>query len=883
MRAMSTQERAERVEALFHAALELATGERADFLSDACAADEAVRVEVESLLQSHRPGGDFLESPALGISAAEVAARLLEEGESPVAGQRFGAYRLLREIGRGGAGAVYLAVRDDDEYRKQVAVKLLKRGRFTREVARRFRRERQILADLEHPNIARLLDGGTTETGLPYFVMEYVEGVAIDDYCDAHGLDLDARLKLFREVCAAVEFAHRRGVVHRDIKPSNILVTAEGTPNLIDFGIAKISPLARAARESAATPTAERAMTPEYASPEQMRGGTVGEASDVYSLGVLLYRLLAGRPPYRLAGKSPYEIVRAVCEEEVEKPSQAIGDCELRITDPKNPSSNPQSPIPNPKSLRGDLDNIVLTALRKEPARRYPSVSQLSEDIRRHLEGLPITARKDALTYRGAKFLRRNRAYAFPTLAVALLCLLIGASLALYVVRSRARGSVAVLPFTNTGGGPLAEYLCDGMTDVLIDDLSSLRRLSVSGRNSVFNYRGKAIDLRTAGRALGVETVLTGDLTKDGDIILINLSLSESSDGQLIWSKQYRGYILDIQTLQQEMAQDVAGELGFEYGEEQRRAQTPGTANAEAFALYLNGRYNWNKRTPFYLNRAYDYFRKATELDPNYALAYSGMADSYSVLGAYRRLRPAESFGKAKVAATKALEINPALPEGHASLALVKWLYEWDWAGAESEFRRAIELNPRYVLAHQWYGLFLGEMGRFDEAVAEEHRALQLDPLSVPVIANLGRVYFFARRYDKSLEQFKLAGTMGVSFGDLPVNTLDVFEQKGMVDELIPMQDNPALKQALATGDMKTYWRKKLELLDKHDWTCLYDEAVLLARLGENDRAAEQLNRAYDSRDHLMTQLKVNPAFDGLRADPHFIALLRRMNLDKYR
>jgi eukaryotic-like serine/threonine-protein kinase len=413
-----------RVEELLDAALELEPRERRRFLEGACAGAPELRREVESLLACETKADGFLDAPALAFSAD------LFEGEGPAddrAGQTFGRYRVVREIGRGGMGAVFLAERADGEFRQRVALKVVRRSFADTELKRRFRQERQILASLNHPNIARLLDGGVSADGEPFLAMEYVEGARIDAYADAHRLSTEGRLRLFREVCAAVQYAHQNLVIHRDLKPSNILVTADGTPKLLDFGIAK---LLDADAEGEHTVTQLGVMTPEYASPEQVRGESVTTASDVYSLGVVLYELLAGRRPYRVRSGKPDAVARAVCEQEPERPSAAFRAGERREdggtggrgdgkTDKSslNDSGSPRRPVapsashPVPPSrLRGDLDNIVLMAMRKEPARRYASAAQLSEDIRRHMDGLPVSARKDTFKYRAAKFVRRNRA-----------------------------------------------------------------------------------------------------------------------------------------------------------------------------------------------------------------------------------------------------------------------------------------------------------------------------------------------------------------------------------------------------------------------------------------------------------------------------------------
>ena len=405
---------------LFHAALEREPAARERFLREACAGDSGLLGRVLSLVSADEEAGDFIAGPAL-IPLGE----LLAEAEKPpaVSGQRVGSYEIVRELGRGGMGAVYLAVRADEQFDKRVAVKVVKRGMDTDFVLRRFARERQVLASLDHPNIARLLDGGATEDGLPYFVMEYVEGAPVNQYSDEHRLSITGRLELFRRICAAVSYAHQNLIVHRDLKPSNILVTRDGTPKLLDFGIAKLLNPELSAETVDQTATAMRLMTPEYASPEQVRGAPITTASDVYSLGVLLYELLTGRRPYRLKNRTAEEVVSAVCEQAPERPSTAVsraadtpadGADNVRPRAPVTPAAIADTRDTEPARLRralaGDLDTIILKALRKEPQRRYASVEQFSEDVRRHLEGLPVAAQRDTFAYRTNKFIGRHRA-----------------------------------------------------------------------------------------------------------------------------------------------------------------------------------------------------------------------------------------------------------------------------------------------------------------------------------------------------------------------------------------------------------------------------------------------------------------------------------------
>lgn len=405
-----TPARWQQVKALFQQVAELPPSERALFLAQIAADDETLRAEVGKLLDADEQADEFLEASPL----PEI--QLTTNGVAP--GQTIGNYRLLRELGRGGMGTVYLAERDDEQFRQQVAIKIIRRGMDTEDILRRFRTERQILASLNHPNIARLLDGGSTPDGRPYYVMEFIEGRFIDDYCAAQQLALTDRLKLFRQVCAAVHFAHQHLVIHRDLKPSNIMVTAAGEVKLLDFGIAKLL----TPEDPNATLTNLGLMTPAYASPEQVRGETVTTATDVYALGVILYELLSGHSPYRVPNDTVNELTRVICEQEPLKPSLAVTHKQpTTLASARLPLQQPPAAI---RHLQGDLDNITLMALRKDPPRRYASVEQFSEDLRRHLEGLPVSARPDTFRYRAGKFVRRNRSLTIA--AVLLLLTLLG-------------------------------------------------------------------------------------------------------------------------------------------------------------------------------------------------------------------------------------------------------------------------------------------------------------------------------------------------------------------------------------------------------------------------------------------------------------------------
>jgi feruloyl esterase len=433
----------ERAKELFDAALDLRPSERPAFLAQNCH-DETLRRQIEELLLNYQQAGNFLDDPVVcGWSdahtaeepcpsksdPAELATVTSLEIEDPMVGRLLGAYKLIRRIGQGGMAAVFLAVRADDTYRKEVAIKLVQPGSDRHELLNRFRNERQTLAGLDHPNIVKLLDGGSTPEGLPFLVMDYVEGTPIDDYCDRHNLRIDGRLRLFSKVCEAVQYAHQKSIVHRDLKPSNILVTGQGTPKLLDFGIAKVLNPIPSAQGLVLTQTGMRCMTPAYASPEQMRGKSITTATDIYSLGVVLYELLTGHRPYKLTQHTPAEVERAICEQDPETPSTAVSRVETEtsttgIPITKTPEVVSQTREGEPdklrRRLRGDLDNIVLKALQKEPARRYASVEEFSQDIERHLQQLPVRARRSTIAYRASKFAQRHKIEVASVITIAL-------------------------------------------------------------------------------------------------------------------------------------------------------------------------------------------------------------------------------------------------------------------------------------------------------------------------------------------------------------------------------------------------------------------------------------------------------------------------------
>jgi TolB-like protein/Tfp pilus assembly protein PilF/tRNA A-37 threonylcarbamoyl transferase component Bud32 len=875
-----TPDRWKQVKGVLGAALDRPAEERGALVEAACAGDAELRTEVESLLASAGAAHEFLET-----AARPALLRPPAEGRPEArAGARIGPYRVLSEIGRGGMGAVYLAERDDQEYRKQVAIKLVRGDADSASVVRRFRQERQILAELDHPNIARLLDGGTTDEGLPYFVMEYVEGAPIDAYCEARKLTVKGRLELFRTVCAAIGDAHRKRVVHRDLKPSNILVTAEGTPKLVDFGIAKLMTPTSGSEHTA---TGTHLMTPEYGSPEQWRGGPVTAASDIYSLGVLLYRLLTGQSPYRAGPDQPHELGRAICEEDPAPPSAAAA-------------------APTRHQLAGDLDAIVLKAMRKEPERRYGSAAELSEDIRRHLEGLPVAARKDGIVYRAGRLVRRNRAVGLTVLTMAAMAILVSALVYRWarVPGPRAPAgpagaitSLAVLPLTNLSRDPEQEYFADGMTEALITDLSQIGSLRVVSRTSIMRYKGTARPVPEVAGELNVDGVVEGSVLRSGNRVRITAQLIRASDDRHLWAQSYEREMSDILSLQGTVAEAIAGEIkGRLTAQEQARLTSRPPVNPRAYLAYVRGRYFWNKRNEESLKTATTYFEEALREDPGYARAYSGLADSYFYRGyAFGRAVPREAMPKAKAAALKALALDDTMAEAHTSLGMVRFFYDWDWPGAAIEFRRAIELDPNYATAHHVYAAFLSITGRHDESVAEARRALEVDPLSLPVNQMLGLVLRRAGRYDEAIEQYRKTLELDPSFAMAVENLGIAYAGKGLAQQAVeaflkadalagkdPAQLR-ALRRAYEQRGMPGFREEGARATVAAGWDGWHwvtpQIAEAYAILGRRDEAMTWLEKAYAARSASL--LWIDPDWPEMRSDPRFQDLLRRIGLPR--
>jgi eukaryotic-like serine/threonine-protein kinase len=652
-------ERWDQVKELFALALERDPDERTSFLRQACAGDDSLRTEIESLLSSFDGAATFLEDcPAADLLSAQSRA---------LAGKKIGAYRVLREIGQGGMAVVYLGERDDQNYRKQVAIKMVKPGIDTEQVLDRFRNERQTLAALDHSNIVKLLDGGSSEDGSPYLVMEYVEGLPIDQYCDLHKISIDDRLRLFRQVCSAVQYAHENLVIHRDLKPGNILIAKGGVPRLLDFGIAKLlNP--EFFQTALVTRTNWRPMTPEYASPEQIRGRAVTTATDVYSLGVLLYELLTGHRPYRSAGQSLLEIERLVCETEPERPSAAIswgeettsrdGDERTAVTPESVSNQRGLQPAELRRRLRGDLDTIVMKALRKEPERRYGSVEEFSEDIERCLTGMPVRARKSTVAYRGARFLHRHK----ESLAAALVVLGVVAGIAIWQVHRlsrqnaavskaknaqvQARRSVAILGFKNLSRHPETAWISTALSEMLTAELAAGEQLRTVPNETVARTKidlglgdveSLSRDVLTQVRKnLGSDFIVLGsylDLGKEkGGQIRFDLRLEDTARGETVAAVSETGTeknLIDLVSQAGTRLRERFG-LGKLSQIESDGVKAELSSNPDAMRLYSQG---LAKIRAFDALSAQELLSHAVAADPSFPLAHSALAKVWSSLG----------------------------------------------------------------------------------------------------------------------------------------------------------------------------------------------------------------------------------------------------------
>lgn len=795
-------------------------------------------------------------------------------------GDQVGRYQIRKLLGAGGMGQVYLA--QDTQLDRPVALKmLLSNVTEDEDRLRRFKQEARATSALNHPNILTIHEIGEVD-GANFIATEFIDGETLRQHLARNTMKITEALEVAVQMTSALAAAHDAGVVHRDIKPENAMLRRDGYVKILDFGLAKLTE--REAVDSEAITLAETDPgvvmgTVGYMSPEQARGQEVDARSDIFSMGVVLYEMLTGRAPF--AGNSTSSVLVSILEREPPPLARFI----------------PEAPA--------ELQRIVTRSLAKIRDERYQTVRDLYVDLKTFKQEVDF---KDKLE-RSTGWREQGEMHGGATRIGTAANTIKEAHNDFYetlnptqqrfsqTVRRMRRDdpidSLAVLPLVNASQDPNAEYLSDGITESIINSLSQLPQLRVMARSTVFRYKGQEVDPIEVGNALDVRAVMLGRVLQLGEQLVIKAELVDVADGSHLWGAQYNRQPADILAVQDEISGEIYEKLRLRLtGDHKQRLIKRYTDNTEAYQLYLKGRFHTSKATREGLQKGIEYFTEAISVDPTYALAYSGLAEAYYGLSS-AHLPPNEAMPKARAAAMKALEMDDTLAEAHASLGLVKVFYEWDWDGAEKEYRRAIELNPGYASAHHWYGWYLALMGRLDQATGEMKSAQELDPLSLEITSDLGLSFFFARQYDRAVEQFRKALEMEQNFIWARFFIGWAYEQQGLIDEAITeyrraaqVEDALVIKAALghayAVGgkmDEAEAILAELQLLSKTKHVSPYDFALMYTALGEHEKTFECLEQAYENRSEALVWLKVDPRLDPLRARPEFISLMRRVGL----
>jgi len=802
-----------------------------------------------------------------------------------VPGERVGPYELERLLGSGGMAEVWLAKRADGAFKREVALKLPMVSRLRKQLEERFIHEREILASLEHPHIARLYDGGVDAQGLPYLAMEYVPGEALTTWCDAKRVGVAERLRLLHRVLGAVQYAHERRVIHRDLKPSNILVSEAGEVRLLDFGVAKLLEESEGAQ---LTRLYGRALTPDYASPEQVRGDPIDARSDIYSLGVVLYELLTGKRPYELnTGVSGGSLEQALATVEVRKPSTQLGE---RAGLDRGTTQERLA-----QALRGDLDVITLKALAKEPGERYESAAAMAEDIERYLQHRPIRARPAPLWYRAKKFARRNR----PMIAVSALAGVVVLAVGGYELEHRLGvptpppQSIAVLPLKNEGGEASQQYFSDGISEDLITALSQFSGLKVIGRSSAFKFRDSKEDSRNIGAKLGVAHLLEGSVRRSGEMVRVSAELIDTSDGSTKWSERYDRPYKDIFALQDEITRAVAGALKAKLlPSEHAAAQSdrPPSGSLEAYNALLQGRFYFSRHTEADNRKAIEYYMQAIELEPRFALAWSGLSRAWTALRAeFLQGAPArEAYEKARAAGDRALALAPDLAAAHVARADLLRRVDFDWRGAEAEFRRALELAPNDGEAKGLFAIQLATFGELEPAIELTRQALATDPLKAGVYAWLGNFLLGAHRLDEAeravRRALELQPAAAAHHQQLTIIEIQRGHAQAALEVALQEPPGPWRDSALALarqigGDRSAADAALRTLIEKDAGVSAYQIAQVYALRNDAKATFEWLDRALSNRDAGIGYLLFDPFILRYKDDPRFAAFCRKVGL----
>jgi serine/threonine protein kinase/tetratricopeptide (TPR) repeat protein len=750
-------------------------------------------------------------------------------------------YRVVDKLGQGGMAEVYLV--EDVQLGRQVALKMLPvDAGADRDCLARFEREARILSRLNHPNIMTVHDVLTCDSR-SYIVTEYIEGESLRERLSRSRLEATEAVEIAIQIAEALAAAHAAGIVHRDLKPENTMIRLDGYVKVLDFGIAKAMSMSPSVNTR--VPTVSRAGTQpgviigtfRYMSPEQARGQEVDQRTDIFSLGILMHEMIRGEPPF--PGETPSDVVAALLGRE----PTPLGTGGLAVS--------------------AELERIVGKALRKDRAERFQRVEDLLVDLKAWRKG---EKNSGPTSLRGKKEI----------------------------------DSLAVLPLRNQNGDPATEYLCEGITETIIIGLSRLPQLQVMSRSAAFRYKGTTSDPFSVGRELGVKAVLTGGLFQLGDALRLTLELVDVGSGVGLWGESYNRKLADIFALQDEIAREVTKKLELTLSrDDQKGLLSRQTQNVEAYQEYLRGRHSWNQRTPSGLGKSKEHFEKAIGTDPSYGRAYAGLADSYAILGMaeYGVFLPSEAMPRARAAAAQAKELDPALRgQAGTTLAHLAAFYDWRWEEAEKGFEEAIRLDPSYPYSHHWYALYLAALGRFEQAIDEEQRARELDPLSLIINKNIGTIYYYARENAKAIEAYRKALRIDPDFVRthyfLALSLLAEDEIAQAVSELeraVDLGGESAvflgtLGHATARVGDEARARRILDTLEHRgrvSFVPALNRALVHIGLGDHDAAFDALELAYRERSSWLVSLQVEPLFDSLRTDARLSDLERRMGLPR--
>ena len=827
---------------------------------------------------------------------------------SIAAGTKLGRYEIRSKIGAGGMGEVYLA-QDTTELDRTVALKILPvEVAANKDRLQRFTQEARTVSNLNHPNILTIYEFGHADS-VCFIATEFIEGETLRQHLSARRLKLVDVLDIAAQIVAALNAAHEAGVVHRDIKPENVMVRRDHIVKVLDFGLAKLAQTSASGidTQAATRPLVQtepgRVMgTVAYMSPEQVRGLELDARTDIWSLGVVLYEMLAGDAPF--AGETSSHISVSILEKEPAPLSHHVEGVPARLEEivVKCLAKDKDERYQTAKDLLIDLRNLkrrldvdaeIERTVAPERFGVPPSGGQLSDAPTSSPEGGTPSTRASSAEYIVSGVKQHKLAA-----VIALLVLVVGAvGLGLYL---RARNtvaaieSIAVMPFVNESGNADVEYLSDGMTESLISSLSNLPNLSVKPRSSVFRYKGKETNPETIAKELNVQAILNGRVVQRGNEITLYIELIDAQKDTVLWKGDYNRQMSNLVTLQSEIARDVSGKLKSKLsGAEIAAVEKVYTNNPEAYRLYLKGVYHAAKFNKEELDIGFGYLRQAVALDPNYALAYHGLA-YYHYLIVDWTMSPHEAMPKAKEEALKAIELDDKLAVAHADLGAVYWYYDWNWPAAEKEFKRAIELDPDDSLSHEMYGWYLVTMGRVDEGIAELKRGQQLDPLAQERTSVLGWNLYLARRYDESIEQHRKAielepdywpgyswlGSALAQKGRWP-EAIEAFRKAISIEPVIAVPTIGLGRVYAVSGKKDEAIKVLAELNDraKHPYVSSYLIASIYAGLGDKDKAFASLERAYEDRSWYMNHLKLDPELDSLHSDPRFADLVRRVGL----